>query len=835
MIYNDVIEWVKNLPYWQQEIAKNIIDNKSLNDEFLDSVYDDFKKEVGLDSDKLVAEKIDFSEQNAEEKESDITWMSVNNIKGVNRLKSECALIIGSGLTLVYGENGSGKSGYTRLLNNAFISRGDKDILGDIYVEKPDQVHAEFKFKCENQEIPLQFPKDKDHNVFRRVMAFDSKSALDDMLKESEISFIPSELQFFDTFLSACAMIQNRLDEECKKITVENPIIKYFTSGSIVENDINSLSKDTDIAGLKAKYFIKKEDAEEYERVKTERAALVSLNIEEQVNKITQVKKLMGEILEKANKYNNKINQQSIVEYKRMLDELAKTKSLAEIEGMSQFKQYNIEQVGSVEWKAFITAAKKYYDIIEEHNKCPLCGQSLEGIEIVDKYWDYLKSLSEQNYKMQLQKVAESIKSITELDLVAVVEESIQEEWLNNNIPELFMKIKQQFSEAEKIKKTVCEVLSSEESKEIPVLEIDVSIINQAMTAIDEKEKKLNYGEIQKNIDTLNGMEKNYLDVKKLNDLIPIIEQYIKNMKWLALATKNKFKQRLITSKQTELFDKYVTDDYLTTFASECKKLNAEFDAQIVQRGSKGTTLKKLSIKGLAPGKILSEGEQKAIAVANFLTEVEMDSKNIAIVLDDPVCSLDHKRRNAIAKRLLEESTRRQVVIFTHDITFFMEMKSTADKQEVQYEQETIRKVAGVPGNIAYAIPWQGMNVKDRIKKLNAELKDIETIEKSGDTDAYFYKAKEWCELLRESWERAVEEILLNDAIQRYNPCVQTQRLKKAPFSTMLYTELETGMSECSSWVHDRARALNEDIPSIDELKGYIQNYEKFTRDNRVK
>ena len=99
MIYNDVIEWVKSLPYWQQEIAKNIIDNKSLNDEFLDSVYHDFKKEVGLDSDKLVAEKIDFSEQNAEEKENDITWMSVNNIKGVNRLKSECALIIGSGLS----------------------------------------------------------------------------------------------------------------------------------------------------------------------------------------------------------------------------------------------------------------------------------------------------------------------------------------------------------------------------------------------------------------------------------------------------------------------------------------------------------------------------------------------------------------------------------------------------------------------------------------------------------------------------------------------------------------------------------------------------------------
>lgn len=93
MIYNDVIEWVKSLPYWQQEIAKSILDNESLNDEFLDSVYADFKKEVGLDSDKLVAGIIEFSEQNVEKRENDITWLSVNNIKGVNRLKSDCALI----------------------------------------------------------------------------------------------------------------------------------------------------------------------------------------------------------------------------------------------------------------------------------------------------------------------------------------------------------------------------------------------------------------------------------------------------------------------------------------------------------------------------------------------------------------------------------------------------------------------------------------------------------------------------------------------------------------------------------------------------------------------
>lgn len=80
-----------------------------------------------------------------------------------------------------------------------------------------------------------------------------------------------------------------------------------------------------------------------------------------------------------------------------------------------------------------------------------------------------------------------------------------------------------------------------------------------------------------------------------------------------------------------------------------------------------------------------------------------MDSRNVGIVLDDPVCSLDHKRRSLIVKRLLEEATNRQVVVFTHEITFFMEFKTEADRSGVIFEQETIRNYCNEPGDIPTA------------------------------------------------------------------------------------------------------------------------------------
>ena len=163
-----------------------------------------------------------------------------------------------------------------------------------------------------------------------------------------------------------------------------------------------------------------------------------------------------------------------------------------------------------------------------------------------------------------------------------------------------------------------------------------------------------------------------------------------------------------------------------------------------------------------------------------------------------------------------------------------MEMKIQAEKSGIIFQQETIRKICNEPGNISSVIPWQGMGVKDRTGKLKNDLQKINSVFNAGDMDKYYYEAKQWCELLRESWERAVEEVLFNDAIQRYNPCVQTQRLKKAPFSQELYNELENGMTECSSWCHDQARAINGNIPSVEDLKKYIDSFEKYCKKYRA-
>ena len=121
------------------------------------------------------------------------------------------------------------------------------------------------------------------------------------------------------------------------------------------------------------------------------------------------------------------------------------------------------------------------------------------------------------------------------------------------------------------------------------------------------------------------------------------------------------------------------------------------------------------------------------------------------------------------------------------------------------------------------------MKVKDRCGKLKNDLQsNIKKLSEGDDQDAYVESVKKWCELLRESWEHCVEEYLFNGAVQRFNPAIQTQKLDKVPFTHDLYTELETGMTDCSKWVHDQAAAINREIPTYAKLTEWMDTFENY-------
>jgi wobble nucleotide-excising tRNase len=67
---------------------------------------------------------------------------------------------------------------------------------------------------------------------------------------------------------------------------------------------------------------------------------------------------------------------------------------------------------------------------------------------------------------------------------------------------------------------------------------------------------------------------------------------------------------------------------------------------------------------------ILSEVEQKLIALSNFLAECTIDNRLNTIIFDDPVTSLDMDYRDKISDKIVQLSQNRQMSCFTHDLSF---------------------------------------------------------------------------------------------------------------------------------------------------------------------
>ncbi len=185
------------------------------------------------------------------------------------------------------------------------------------------------------------------------------------------------------------------------------------------------------------------------------------------------------------------------------------------------------------------------------------------------------------------------------------------------------------------------------------------------------------------------------------------VAEHVQKLKWAETTRKKIKSSHHITTKYRELFDERVTARYRRTFEQFLEKLGRPLRARIATRGQRGEALKTLELvfpegskaAKASPQNVFSEGEKRAVVLADFLTEVALDSQAAGILLDDPVTSLDAEWKETIASLLAEQARERQVIVFTHDLHFLYLLKHAAERGGIALKSHWIRRtVDGTPG-----------------------------------------------------------------------------------------------------------------------------------------
>lgn len=222
----------------------------------------------------------------------------------------------------------------------------------------------------------------------------------------------------------------------------------------------------------------------------------------------------------------------------------------------------------------------------------------------------------------------------------------------------------------------------------------------------------------------------------------------------------------------------------------------------------------------------MSEGEQTALGLAGLLTELNFDDSDSALVLDDPITSLDHGRREKVAKRIAALAEKRQIIVFTHDLTFLGDLIRSADEEGVSMQERSIVKdTRGIPGVVLDTHPWKAKDAKKRIGDLREDLARLRKDQPMLSPDEYSNRVQMWAGRLSETWERIVRNDVVGKVVDRGTTEVRPKMVKLlAKITAEDNTDFQSGYGQVSKWAprHDKSEEVNFVAPDPGELEAEL-------------
>jgi len=217
----DILAWSKTRADWQKDALRRIVLNGSL------STSDLLELEAICIGEKKELEPLNESHLRKGAASSDaVSLEEVSNPKQINALaENQKITFAAAGLTIVYGDNGSGKSGFVRILKHACRSRDPNlKILRDVTSRSNEPQTANISLQHGAQKEVFNWsPQSEPHSELPSVSIFDSRSANIHVEKTNELAYTPFPMQVFEHLSAACAEINTRIDARIKAQEAQTP------------------------------------------------------------------------------------------------------------------------------------------------------------------------------------------------------------------------------------------------------------------------------------------------------------------------------------------------------------------------------------------------------------------------------------------------------------------------------------------------------------------------------------------------------------------------------------------------------------------------------------
>ncbi len=837
-VLETILEWSLGRPLWQRDALRRIIAQGRVTQEDVAQLVELCKVGHGASAGQLVAVPLAKAHLPATPGEgAALTLVSVANVRGANNLAPRQTLDFEpEGITIIYGDNGAGKSGYARILKRACRARHAGKIEANVYDNQAPRVASvDMTYGVGGVLQPVERWQDspQPHAILSAASVFDSDCAAVHIREKNEVAFRPFGLDVPDELAAACQAVKDALAAEQKQLEkARNPIFATPTwkATTAVGKALGALNANTDAKKVEALATLTAEEAARLERLREDLSKNPTKAAAEQTVKADNVKRL----IEAVNGVATKTADHSLLSVFTTAREALLKRGAARLAADKAFAGEPLAGVGGELWRTLWDSARRYSTEVAYSGQpfppsagdahCMLCQQPLgdEARTRMTRFEDFIKKDTER-LAGEAERAALTARQAVAAGTIGTraLRASLDELGIQN--PALQEQTRRFIAAARLRRHVLLKGLGGDELKLPSIPPSPSADLGQLETTLRDYAAELRKSAGADERKKLEADFSELSDRALLAGMLPVVTDELKRLKTIRFLTEcaGDTATNSITKMGNDIADTVITPKLRDRFQEEITKLAAEkVRVEIVRSGGKfGSPQYQVRLFANPDAKVhevLSEGEKTCVALAAFLTELATAAHRSALVFDDPVSSLDHRWRGQVAKRLVEEAGNRQVIVFTHDLVFVNDLNDLATKAGSPLRLATLSRGAAGAGIVSDGLPWKAQRVEDRIDKLEKDARAAKVLYDNNQDGEYANEVAKLYNGLRASWERGLEDIAFFRVVQRHRDYINAKDLKKVSVLTEADCDTFTaGYKKCCDIVdaHDPSAGRNASPP----------------------
>ncbi|WP_449102881.1 hypothetical protein [Pseudomonas extremaustralis] len=386
VVADDFETWLNSRPKWLQTAARMIIDSKrQLNQSEISSLARLCKLEAKDEADPGFLTVTPGTLSQVANRPL-LRIEEILDVHGLNAIKAGANLPFGkSNLSVIYGQNGTGKSGFARLLKEICGSRSKDEIRGNVFDPTPTPCRAHFKVSIDGKpaDVHWDIPSGP-HKALRHAQVFDSKAAQQYMTR-TEACYEPSRMKFVSALIVTADAVSAELSREKALLSKALPAIPETLSHTTEAKWLQSLKSATTTASIDKECLYT--DLLDRERVENE-ALLAEKDIAGRLLTITKEKTALKNIETAMSALQLGLSDVAAGELENLKNSAVKARNTSEEAAAAIFGKAELEGVGSATWQQMWEHARAYsngaayaensFPNVSADSRCVLCHQSLD-------------------------------------------------------------------------------------------------------------------------------------------------------------------------------------------------------------------------------------------------------------------------------------------------------------------------------------------------------------------------------------------------------------------------------------------------------------------------